>query len=263
MKYWDFHEKRGKATNLSTKKGSRFVCSKSSWKKTRHRTYHYFVIPSANSPPQQLKKGPPGGGLGGGFGSDCRRLSSEIIKKRWKYVIFVKSRFLLVCDRLLPFLFKTLSKSTSRDTPGRSHFNFFGRWIFTRYSEIVTFSIWGPSGRPADRARAGAFSGTLSRPFFVKPWGDFDGNPQLILTIPFWSLFENPCFLCQKRVSGGSLLVVLGRWICTRSNEIVTFSFLERLKIERSSLALPKKRKSENSNISQDREQKTKISDFS
>ena len=142
--------------------------------------------------------------------------------------------------------------------PGRPIFYFFGRWIFTRYNEIVTFSIWGPSGRPADRARAGAFSGTLSRPFFVKPWGDFDGNPQLILTIPFWSLFEHRPFLGKKRVSGGSLLVVLGRWNCTRSNEIVTFSFLERLKIERSSLALPKKRKSENSNISKDREQKLK-----
>ena len=35
---------------------------------------------------------------------------------------------------------------------------------------------------------------------------------------------------------------------------------MERLKIERSSLALPKKRKSENSNISWDREQKSKIS---
>ena len=158
-----------------------------------------------------------------------------------------------------PFLYKQLSKSTSQDPPGRPHFNYFGRWIFTRYSEIVTFSIWGPSGRPADRRRAGAFSGTLSRLFFVKPWGDFDGNPQLILTIPFWSLFENRPFLGKKRVLGGSLFVVLGRWNCTRSNEIVTFSFLERLKIERSSLALPKKRKSENSNISQDREQKSKL----
>ena len=163
---------------------------------------------------------------------------------------------------IVSFLFyiKKLSKSTSRDPPGRPNFNFFGRWFFTRYSEIVTFSIWGPSGRPADRARAGVFSGTLSRPFFVKPWGDFDGNPQLILTIPFWSLFENRLFLGKKRVSGGSLFVVLGRWNCTRSNEIVTFSFLERLKIERSSLALLKKRKSENSNISWYREQKTKIS---
>ena len=161
-----------------------------------------------------------------------------------------------------PILAYTVSKKqiASEDPPGRPHFNFLGRWIFTRYSEIVTFSIWGPSGRPADRARAGAFSGTLSRPFFVKPWGEFDGNPQLILTIPFWSLFENRLFLGQKRVLGGSLFVVLGRWICTRSNEIVTFSFLERLKIERSSPALPKKRKSENSNISKDREQKTKIS---
>ena len=158
------------------------------------------------------------------------------------------------------FYIKKLSKSTSRDPPGRPNFNFFGRWIFTRYNEIVTFSIWDPSGRPADRARAGAFLGTLLRPLFVKPWGDFDGNHELILTIPFWSLFENLPFLGQKRVSGGSLLVVLGRWNCTRSNEIVTFSFLERLKIERSSLALPKKRKSENSNIIKRREQKTKIS---
>ena len=192
------------------------------------------------------------------------RLSTFVFKK-WlksigKHSFSWKAGFCWVA--IISFLFytKKLSKSTSRDPPGRPHFNFFGRWIFTRYSEIVTFSIWGPSGRPADRARAGAFSGTLSRPFFVKPWGDFDGNPQLILTIPFWSLFENRPFLGKQRVSGGSLLVVLGRWICTRSNEIVTFSFLERLKIERSSLALPKKRKSENSNISWDREQKSKIS---
>ncbi len=188
------------------------------------------------------------------------RLSTFVFKK-WlksigKHSFSWKAGF--CCVAIVSFLFyiKQLSKSTSRDPPGRPHFNFLGRWIFTRYTEIVTFSIWGPSGRPADRARAGAFSGTLSRPFFVKPWGDFDENPQLILTIPFWSLFENLPFLGKKRVWGGSLLVVLGRWICTRSNEIVTFSFLERLKIERSSVALPKKRKSENINISWDQEQK-------
>ncbi len=157
-------------------------------------------------------------------------------------------------------LYRKLSKSTSRDPPGRPHFNFFGRWIFTRYSEIVTFSIWGILGRRVGHVREGAFSGTLARPFFAKPWGVFDGNPQLILTIPFWSLFENRPFLSKTRVSGGSLLVVLGRWNCTRSNEIVNKSFLERFKIERSSLALPKTRKSENSNISWDREQQTKIS---
>ncbi len=192
------------------------------------------------------------------------RLSTFVFKK-WlksigKHSFSWKAGFCWVAIISVLFYTKQLSKSTSRDSPGRPHFNFFGRWNVTRYNEIVTFSIWGPSGRPADRARAGAFSGTLSRPFFVKPWGDFDGNPQLILTIPFWSLFENRLFLGQKRVSGGSLFVVLGRWIYTRSNEIVTFSFLERLKIERSSLALPKKRKSENSNISWDREQKSKNS---
>ena len=177
-------------------------------------------------------------------------------------ILYFREKVVFVGLRSSPSLFytKKLSKSTSQDPPGRPLFNFFGRWICTRYSEIVTFPIWGTSGRRAGRARAGAFSGTLSRPFFVKPWGDFDGNPQLILTIPFWSLFENRPFLGKKRVSGGSLLVVLGRWNCTRSNEIVTFSFLERLKIERSSLALPKKRKSENSNISKDREQKSRIS---
>ena len=185
----------------------------------------------------------------------------KVVKKTLENIGF-REKQVFVGLRSSPSLFyiKQLSKSTSRDPPGRPHFNFFGRWMFTQYNEIVTFSILGPSGRPPDRARAGAFSGTLSRPFFVKPWGDFDGNPQLILTIPFWSLFEDRPFLGKKRVSGGSLLVVLGRWICTRSNEIVTFSFLERLKIERSSLALPKKRKSENSNISWDREQKSKIS---
>ena len=193
------------------------------------------------------------------------RLSTFVFKK-WlksigKHSFSWKACFCWVAIVSFLFYTKKLSKYTSRDPPGRPHFNFFGRWIFTRYSEIVTFSIWGPSGRPADRARAGAFSGTLSRPFFVKPWGDFDVNPQLILTIPFWSLFENRPFLGNKTVLGGSLLVVLGRWNCTRSNEIVTFSFLERLKIERSSLALPKKRKSENSNISWDREQKSKISE--
>ena len=190
------------------------------------------------------------------------RLSTFVFKK-WlksigKHSFSWKAGF--CCVAIVSFLFyiKQLSKSTSRDPPGRPHFNFFGRWNVTRYNEIVTFSIWGPSGRPPDRARAGAFSGTLSRPFFVKPWGDFAINPQLILTIPFWSLFENRPFLGEKRVFGGSLLVVLGRWNCTRSNEIVTFSFLERLKIERSSLALPKKRKSENSNISLYVEQKSK-----
>ena len=192
------------------------------------------------------------------------RLSTSVFKKKLKTLenSAFREKLVFVGLRSSPSLFyiKKLSKSTSRDPPGRPHFNFFGRWIFTRYNEIVTFSIWGPLGRPAERARAGAFSGTLSRQFFVKPWGDFDGNPQLILTIPFWSLFEHRPFLGQKRVLGGSLLVVLGRWICTRSTEIVTFSFLERLKIERSSLALPKKRKSEISNISWDREQKSKIS---
>ena len=126
---------------------------------------------------------------------------------------------------------KKLSKPTSEDPPGSPPFNFFGRWIFTRYSEIVTFPIRGSSGRRVGRARAGAFSCTLARPFFAKPWGDFDGNPQLILTIPFWSLFENLCFLRKQRVLGGPLLVVLGRWICTQSNEIVIFSFFDRFKI--------------------------------
>ena len=108
------------------------------------------------------------------------------------------------------FYIKKLSKSTSQDPPGRPLFNFFGRLICTRYSEIVIFSIWGTSGRRAGRARAGAFSGTLARPFFAKPLGDFDGNPWRFFKIPFWSLFENLCFLRKKRVSGGSLLVVLG-----------------------------------------------------
>jgi hypothetical protein len=181
----------------------------------------------------------------------------KVVKKHWTYVIFLKSRL-----RSSPSFFytKQLSKSTSEDPPGRPLFNFCGRWIFTRYSEIVTFPIWGSSGRRVGRARAGAFSGTLARSFFPKPWGDFTGNPQLILTIPFWSLFENQYVLRKKRVSGGPLLVVLGRWICTRSNEIVTFSFLERFKIERSCLALSKKRKNEISNIIKHREQKTKIS---
>ena len=175
----------------------------------------------------------------------------KIVKKRWKINLFREELF-FVGLRSSPSLFiPNNSRNPPPGTPpGRSLFYFFGRWMCTRYSEIVPFSIWGTSGGRVGRARAGAFSGTLARPFFAKPWGDFDGNPQLILTIPFWSLFENRPFLGKKRVFGGSLLVVLGRWNCTRSNEIVTFSFLERLKIERSSLALQKKRKSENSNIS-------------
>ena len=155
------------------------------------------------------------------------RLSTFVFKK-WlksigKHSFSWKAGF--CCVAIVSFLFyiKQLSKSTSRDPPGRPHFNFFGRWNVTRYSEIVTFSIWGPSGRPADRARAGAFSGTLARPFFKKTWGDLDRNYQLILTIPFWSLFENLCFWRKTRVSGVLLLVVLGRWIFTRSGEVVTF----------------------------------------
>ncbi len=176
-------------------------------------------------------------------------------------MVFVRSRFLLVCDRLLPFFIPNNSPNPPpRTPPGDPFLIFFGRWICTRYSEIVKFSIWGTSGGRVGRARAGAFSGTLARPVFAKPWGDFDGNPQLILSIPFWSLFENRPFLRKQHVLGGSLLVVLGRLICTRSNEIVKFSFLKRFKIERSCLALPKKRKSENSNIIKDREQTTKIS---
>ncbi len=93
------------------------------------------------------------------------------------------------------FYTKKHSKSTSQDPLGRSLFNFFGRWICTRYSEIVTFPIWGSSGRRVGRARAGTFSGTLARPFFAKPRGDVDGNPLHFLTIPFWSLFENLSFL--------------------------------------------------------------------
>ena len=75
------------------------------------------------------------------------------------------------------FYTKQLSTNTSEDPPGRPLFIFFGRWIFTRYSEIVTFPIWGSSGRRVGRARAGAFSGTLAMPCFAKPWGDFDENP--------------------------------------------------------------------------------------
>ena len=72
------------------------------------------------------------------------------------------------------FYTKQLSKNTSEDPPGRPLFNFFGRLICTRYSEIVTFSILGTSGRRVGRAGAGAFLGTLARPFFAKPGGDFD-----------------------------------------------------------------------------------------
>ena len=110
----------------------------------------------------------------------------KIVKKALEICGF-REKQVFVGLRSSPSLFyiKKLSKSTSQDPPGRPLFNFFGRWICTRYNEIVIFSIWGTSGGRVGRARAGAFSGTLARPFFAKPWGDFDGNPQLILTIPF------------------------------------------------------------------------------
>ena len=124
------------------------------------------------------------------------RMFKKVVKKVLK-ICYFREKQVFVGLRSSPSFFytKQLSKSTSEGPPGRPLFNFFGRWIFTRYSEIVTFSIWGPSGRPADRARAGAFSGTLSRPFFVKPWGDFDGNPQLILTIPFGAFLKLNVFM--------------------------------------------------------------------
>ena len=178
MKYWDFQEKRGKSTNLSIKKGFWLVCSKSSWNKQCWKIVCFYTI--------LMLWGVSETGV-------CPRVwfrLSTFVFKKWlksigKHSFSWKAGFCWVA--IISFLFytKKLSKSTSRDPPGRPHFNFFGRWNVTRYKEIVTFSIWGPSGRPADRARAGAFSGTLSRPFFVKPWGDFDVTPQLILTIPF------------------------------------------------------------------------------
>ncbi len=185
MKYWDFHEKRGKTTNLSIKKGSRFVGSKSSRKRHDIENITISLYRVQIHLPKKLKRGLPGGG----WAVDLVPIVDVCLQKSLKNVgnmwFSWKAGVCWSAIVSFPFLFKKLSKSTSRDTPERPHFNYLGRWIFTRYSEIVTFSIWGPSGRPADRARAGAFSGTLLRPFFVKPWGEFDGNPQLILTIPF------------------------------------------------------------------------------
>ena len=122
---------------------------------------------------------------------ECSKSSSINIGNMW---FSWKAGFCWLRSSPSFFCTKQLSKSTSEDPPGRPLFNLFGRWNCTRYNEIVIFSIWGTSGGRVGRARAGAFSGTLARPFFAKPWGDFDGNPQLILTIPFWSLFENLCF---------------------------------------------------------------------
>ena len=126
-------------------------------------------------------------------------ISKSVQKVVWKTLLiyyFVKSRFLLGCDRLRPFFVPNNSQNPPpRTPPGRTLFIFFWRWHFTRYSEIVTFPIWGSSGRRVGRARAGAFSGTLARPCFAKPWGDFDGNPGRLLTIQFWSLSGNRRFL--------------------------------------------------------------------
>ena len=36
------------------------------------------------------------------------RVFKQLLEKHWKYLIFVKSRFLLGCDRLLPLYQKTL-----------------------------------------------------------------------------------------------------------------------------------------------------------
>ena len=46
----------------------------------------------------------------------------KVVKKHWKTQLFVKSRFLLRCDRLLPFLYKTTLKIHLQGPPREAPF---------------------------------------------------------------------------------------------------------------------------------------------
>ena len=51
----------------------------------------------------------------------------KVVKKRWTYVLFVKSMFLLVCDRLLPFFISKSSRNPPpRTPPGGPFLTFLG-----------------------------------------------------------------------------------------------------------------------------------------
>ena len=51
----------------------------------------------------------------------------KVVKKHWKTQMFVKSRFLLVCDRLLPFFIpKSFRNPPPRTPPGNPFLTFLG-----------------------------------------------------------------------------------------------------------------------------------------
>ena len=51
----------------------------------------------------------------------------KVVKKHWKYVMFVKSMFLLGCDRLPPFFIPNNSQKTPpRTPPGDPFLTFLG-----------------------------------------------------------------------------------------------------------------------------------------
>ena len=62
MKYLDFHEKIGKATNLSTKKGARLCIQKVVEKRHDIENITISLYRVQIHPPKRLKRGLPGGG---------------------------------------------------------------------------------------------------------------------------------------------------------------------------------------------------------
>ncbi len=70
----------------------------------------------------------------------------KVVKKHWKYVIFVKSRFLLGCDRLLPFLIpKSSPNPPPRTPPGDPFLICLGGEIahgITKYGHVRSRALW-------------------------------------------------------------------------------------------------------------------------
>ena len=64
----------------------------------------------------------------------------------------------------------------------------------TKYSQFRFRAVSGPH---VVRARPGAIFVTSATPVFAESLGDFDGNPQCILTISFSSLSRN-CVFCRS-----------------------------------------------------------------
>ena len=81
---------------------------------------------------------------------------------------------------------------------GRPLFHDFGRWKCSRYSVILTFSIFERFWREPDRQGHRHVFPWFSRAFHMNPWGEYAYKTKLILTIPFLGISAGGVFVMPK-----------------------------------------------------------------